>query len=130
MNLIMNDLKHKCMKSNFKILFPVVLIVLISACQKVPQSEIDEAKALLDSAQVENIQNNYPEDFQMLKDSVNAVLEGIEGEKSKFASTKYNKYKEQLKILIKKTKQLIQKNKDNKEVEELPEIESVSETEV
>jgi len=118
------------MKTNFKILFPAVLIILISACQKAPQSEIDKAIALLDSAQIENIQDNYPEEFQMLKDSVNAILERIEGEKSKFASTKYNDYKEQLIILIKETKQLIQQNKDNKEVEELFEIESDSKTEL
>jgi ElaB/YqjD/DUF883 family membrane-anchored ribosome-binding protein len=110
------------MNANIKSLFLIILIAIISACQKAPQTEMDEAKALLDSAQIENIQDTYLEEFQVLKDSVNAVLEGIEGEKSKFASTKYNQYKEQLKSLIKETKQLIQKNKYSKEVEELPEI--------
>lgn len=118
------------MNISFKSLLLLLTLGLAMACQKAPQSEINEAKALLDSAQVEKIQDNYPAEYQMLKDSVNAVLEGIEGEKSRFASTKYNKYKEQLKNLINETKQLIQKNKDNKEVEELPEIESNSENEV
>lgn len=98
------------------------VITIQSACQKAPQAEIDEAKAMLDSAQVENIQHHYPKDYQMLKDSVNAVLESIEGEKSKITSTKHNQYKEQLKSLSQDIKQLIQKKKDHKKLQEMPEL--------
>lgn len=117
------------MKILFKSLLLLLTLGLAMACQKTPQSEINEVKALLDSAQEENIQENYSEEYQILKDSINAVFEGIESEKSKFASTKYNMYKEQLKNLINETKHLIEKNKNSKEVEELPDIESNSETE-
>jgi hypothetical protein len=108
----------------------LILTIVISACQNAPQAEIDEAKALLDSAQTENIHIIYPEEFQMLKDSINIVLEGIETENSKFLLKKYDTYNIQLKRLIKETKQLIQRNKDRNEVEELTKFQNESETEV
>ncbi len=101
-----------------------VLLILILSCQKLPQPEMSKAKTILDSAWVEDLQESDRADFQILKDSINIVLERIENQKSKFGLRKYDYYKEQLKSLLEKAEQLIENGKENKIIEKLSKTES------
>lgn len=69
--------------------------VLFSSCGKVPQAEIDAAFAALDSAKMAGADVYLAEDFAALQDSMKAITENVEAQKSKlFAS--YGDIKEKL----------------------------------
>lgn len=58
--------------------------VLFSSCGKVPQAEIDAAFAALDSAKTAGADVYLAEDFAALQDSMKAITESVEAQKSKF----------------------------------------------
>ncbi len=73
-------------------LFGVVLtlVVITTACNKVPQVELDAAVAAVSEAKAAGADIYLPEKFNALNDSMNAVNEAIEVQKSKL----FGKYKD------------------------------------
>lgn len=69
--------------------------VLFSSCGKVPQAEIDAAFAALDSAKMAGADVYLAEDFAALQDSMKAITESVEAQKSKFFAN-YGDIKEEL----------------------------------
>ena len=69
--------------------------VLFSSCGKVPQAEIDAAFAALDSAKMAGADVYLAEDFAALQDSMKAITESVEAQKSKFFAS-YGDIKEKL----------------------------------
>ncbi|MGV8091505.1 MAG: hypothetical protein AB2L24_06510 [Mangrovibacterium sp.] len=70
-----------------KLMFVVMALgvaVLFSSCGKVPQAEIDAAFAALDSAKTAGADVYLAEDFAALQDSMKAITESVEAQKSKF----------------------------------------------
>ncbi|MGQ9620469.1 MAG: hypothetical protein ACUVTX_05725, partial [Bacteroidales bacterium] len=74
-------------------------IALMSACGKLPQAQIDEANAAIDSAKVLQADVYVPADFAALQDSMRAVNAYIEGQKSKLFK-KYGPAVEDLNAVI------------------------------
>ena len=76
------------MKNKFA--FAIVLfsfVLLLSSCSKVPQAELDAAKAAIEDARASGADLYLPSEFNALQDSLNAVNELIEASKGKmFAS--------------------------------------------
>lgn len=73
------------MKKNFLLsIFVIVFAVFtLSSCSKFPQVEIDAANQAISEAKTAQADVYVPEAFNALTDSMNAVLEGIEVQKSK-----------------------------------------------
>jgi len=61
----------------------MMIAAMFMGCAKVPQTEIDAANAAIESAVTAGADKYLPEDFSALKDSMNAIMEGIELQKSK-----------------------------------------------
>ena len=61
----------------------IMIAAMFMGCAKVPQTEIDAANAAIESAITAGADKYLPDDFAALKDSMNAVMEGIELQKSK-----------------------------------------------
>ena len=76
------------MKNKFA--FAIVLfsfVVLLSSCSKVPQAELDAAKAAIEDARASGADLYAPAEFNALQDSLNSVNVLIEASKGKmFAS--------------------------------------------
>jgi len=70
-----------------KLVFSLTTLVfaalLITACSKLPQAEIDQANLAIDSARIAGADVYVPEDFLNLQDSLKAVMEDVEAQKSK-----------------------------------------------
>ena len=70
-----------------KLVFSLTTLVfaalLITACSKLPQAEIDQANLAIDSARIAGADVYVPEDFLSLQDSLKAVMEDVEAQKSK-----------------------------------------------
>ncbi len=109
------------MKTSLNTLYLIIAVCFLTACLKTPLSEINEVKILLDSARLENVQDIYPNEFKVLKDSVDIVLEGIESQRSKFLIKNYTKYKVQLYNLTDEIQKLRQKNFEDRTSDMLPE---------
>jgi hypothetical protein len=61
----------------------IMIAAMFMGCAKVPQTEIDAANAAIETAVTAGADKYLPEDFAALKDSMNAIMEGIELQKSK-----------------------------------------------
>jgi hypothetical protein len=73
------------MKSRFFSGVATVMIVLVlTSCGKLPQSQIDTAKAAVDSAKLEQADIYVASEFTALQDSLNAYMAEVETQKSKF----------------------------------------------
>jgi hypothetical protein len=76
------------MKNKFA--FAIVLfsfVLLLSSCSKVPQAELDAAKAAIEDVRASGADLYLPSEFNALQDSLNSVNELIEANKGKlFAS--------------------------------------------
>lgn len=76
------------MKKNFA--FAIVLfsfVLVLSSCSKVPQAELDAAKAAIEDARASGAELYAPAEFNALQDSLNSVNVLIEASKGKmFAS--------------------------------------------
>lgn len=77
------------------IVMALSVAVLFTSCGKVPQAEIDAAFAALDSAKMAGADVYLAEDFAALQDSMKAITENVEAQKSKFFAS-YGGIKEQL----------------------------------
>jgi hypothetical protein len=72
------------MKKMFKFFAIVIAVVAITtACNKVPQVEIDATNAAVAEAKADGADVYLPEAYNALMDSMNAVNEAIEAQKSK-----------------------------------------------
>ncbi|MDD4384674.1 MAG: hypothetical protein PHD06_05790 [Bacteroidales bacterium] len=75
----------------------VLMVVLATGCAKLPQVELDAAKASLESAKLVDANRYFPTEFNVLQDSLNAVTVAVETEKSKtFFSRSYDVITEKL----------------------------------
>jgi tetrahydromethanopterin S-methyltransferase subunit G len=72
------------MKNKFAYAFVMFsIVVLLSSCSKVPQVELDAAKAAIEDARTNGADLYVPAEFAALQDSLNAVNELIEARKGK-----------------------------------------------
>jgi hypothetical protein len=81
-----------------KILFglsAIMIAAIFMGCAKVPQVEIDAANAAIESAVTAGADKYLPDEFAAVKDSMNAIMEAIELQKSK-SFAKYGDVKEKL----------------------------------
>ena len=62
----------------------VVSIFLLSGCDELPQTEIDQASAAIEEAKVAGAEVYASEGFVALQDSLKSVMEGVEAQNSKF----------------------------------------------
>jgi len=76
-------------------LVAIMFVTVFASCDKVPQAEIDAANAALVEAQAAGAEMYIPQDYLLVKDSLNAILEKVEVQKSKFFK-KFGECKEQL----------------------------------
>lgn len=73
------------------------VVLLATGCAKLPQVELDAAKASLDSAKLVEANRYLAAEFNALQDSLNAATVALEAEKSKsFIVRNYDAVKEQL----------------------------------
>lgn len=82
------------MKKNFFMMIAglAAIAILATSCAKVPQVEIDAAKAAVEAAKVAEADRYVPAEFNALQDSLNTALTIVENQKSKFAL--FRSYKE------------------------------------
>jgi len=73
----------------------IMIAAMFMGCAKVPQVEIDAANAAIQSAVTAGAEKYLPDEFAAVKDSMNAIMEGIELQKSK-TFAKYGDAKEKL----------------------------------
>lgn len=93
----------------------IVLSALIfTGCSKVPQAEIDAANAAVAEAMSAGADMYTPEDFIALKDSLNAVLAGVEEQGSKFIKN-YSTAKEELTGVAQFAQAVLEKSEARKE---------------
>jgi hypothetical protein len=72
-------------KTLVAVLVVIFAMTLIVGCAKVPQQELDAAKAAVDAAKAIEADRYAPELYNAVKDSLNAVTAEIEKQNSKFA---------------------------------------------
>jgi hypothetical protein len=90
------------------------ILISISACSKFPQPEIDAAKAAVEDAYAAGAETYNLDEYLALQDSLQAVMEKIESEKSKFFK-KYNPMKEKLGEITVMAQNVIANTESNKE---------------
>lgn len=84
-----------------------VVVILFSSCSKVPQVEIDAAKAAIEEAKAMGAQEFVNESYVAVQDSMKSVTEAIEAQKSKFIKN-YSDAKEKLVVVAKMAEDLKQ----------------------
>lgn len=73
------------MKNRLFLVFAVlVMAMVVSSCGKMPQESIDAAKSAVAAAKTAQADVYMAPEYQALEDSLNAVMQGIEAENSKF----------------------------------------------
>jgi len=77
----------------------VVLSTMLVSCNKIPQDEIDAAKAAIDSARLEGISPTNSLKFALLEDSVLQIFEAVEQHKSTLTFKNLDDSRKQLIIL-------------------------------
>ncbi|HNS73894.1 MAG TPA: DUF4398 domain-containing protein [bacterium] len=84
-------------KALVTVLVVVFAMAMMLGCAKVPQADLDAAKAALDAAKAAEVDRYLPELFNAVKDSLNSATAEIEKQNSKFALFRsYKKVKELL----------------------------------
>jgi hypothetical protein len=79
-----NLIKFKSMKNKILAgLSAIMIAAMFMGCAKVPQTEIDAANTAIQAAVTAGADKYLPDEFAAVKDSLNAVMEGIELQKSK-----------------------------------------------
>lgn len=123
-------------KALVTVLVVVFAMALMVGCAKVPQQELDAAKAAMDAAKAAEADRYVPELFNAAKDSLNAATAEIEKQNSKFAL--FRSYKRAKDLVAKATagandavaQAAVKKEEVKKEAEEIlaqvaPAIENV-----
>ena len=80
------------MKTRTLALTAIAFSAIFSSCGKLPQAEIDSAKASVEEAQAAGADIYLPDTYIALQDSMNSVMEGAEVQKSKMFKN-YNNLK-------------------------------------
>jgi hypothetical protein len=90
------------MKRNFvTALFATALVALtLTSCGKVPQTEIDSAKAAVETLKTQQADIYLNEEFTAVQDSLNTALENVEKASSKTMFRNYDAAKVQLEYVI------------------------------
>ena len=96
------------------VLSVAVATLILTGCAKVPQVEIDEAKAALEQAKTAEANLYVEADYLAVQDSLNAAMVGIEAQSSKMFKN-YAKSKEQLAAVVTQANELITKTDVRKE---------------
>lgn len=87
-------------KTLFQIFAVVLFAALTTSCAKLPQAELDAAKAAVESAKAMETNRYLADEFVALEDSLNAANVAIEAQKSKmFLSRDYKSIKEKLVVI-------------------------------
>ncbi len=110
------------MKYNVGVAILGVAAILLTSCGDAPQKEIDAANAAIDSAKVAGAEVYASESFVALQDSMQAIVEAIEAEKSNFFAN-YSASKEQL-AYISQQAAVVVKEADAKKLEIKSQIQS------
>jgi hypothetical protein len=71
------------MKKSLLGLLAVAFVVFVTSCGKVPQAEIDAVNKLIDSSKVVGADVYLPDQFAAVQDTMKAVTEKVEAQKSK-----------------------------------------------
>ena len=102
------------MKRNSFVLILIVVAAFFTSCGKLPQAEIDAAKASLDSAKVAQADIYLENEFFALQDSLNACLVAAESQQSNMFAN-YAEVKEKLAAVTSLANELISKTGARKE---------------
>ena len=86
----------------FSGLVSIAMIMVLSGCNKAPQTEMDAAKTAIAQAQVAGADVYLPDEFNPLNDTLNVIILRIEAKKSKWFAN-YNDEKSQLNELVSQT---------------------------
>ncbi len=102
------------MKQNLFVLMVVAFALVFTSCGKLPQVEIDEAKASLEEAKSVQADLYLADEFFALQDSLNAVVVAAETQKSKMFAN-YSEVKEKLTAISAQGTELVTKTGARKE---------------
>jgi small-conductance mechanosensitive channel len=86
----------------------IMIAAMFMGCAKVPQVEIDLANAAIESAITAGADKYLPDEFAAVKDSMNAIMEAVELQKSK-TFAKYGDTKAKLASVVTMANDLIPK---------------------
>jgi hypothetical protein len=103
------------MKSKFFVLIVMAVAVLFAGCSKLPQAEIEAAKASLEQAKTAQADIYLVDEFFGIQDSLNAIIVAAEAEKSKMFGN-YKEIKEKLEVVTTQSNELVAKTETRKEV--------------
>ena len=109
-----------------KVLFgfaTILMVAFLAGCGKVPQVEIDAAKAAIEAAKAAEADVYIPVELAAVQDSMNAVLANVEAQKSKLFK-KFGPAKEKLAAVVARANQAaanaaVKKEEVRKESEKL-----------
>jgi hypothetical protein len=102
-------------KIAFQISALALFLVFATGCAKLPQVELDAAKAAVENAKSVEANRYLPTEFNALQDSLNAVNIEIETEKSKFfISRSYKSATEKLTSISAEAEALVTKTEEKK----------------
>lgn len=94
------------MKKQILVVFAaVMMIAALTSCEKVPQEQIDAAKAAVEDVRMAQADQYVPAEFKALKDSLDAALAEVEVQKSK-TFKKFGKVRATLDGVIQKAPQV------------------------
>jgi len=92
----------------------LILLLVITACNKVPQTEIDHAQVAITATRNVGADVYLPQEYTSLSDSLNRILLAIENKRSKWMAS-YKEEKEQLSNLVQMADSLQQKTEFRKD---------------
>lgn len=88
------------MKRNFIFALLAAVAITLTSCGKVPQAEIDSARAAVENLKTIQADVYVAVDFLALQDSLNAAMENVEKVNSKFLFKNFDEAKTQLETVI------------------------------
>ncbi|HRY91701.1 MAG TPA: hypothetical protein P5229_05210 [Candidatus Gracilibacteria bacterium] len=117
-------MEEKTMKKNLLFVIASVSLMLIFAgCAKLPQAEIDAAKAAIEEVRAAQADVYLPGEFSAINDSLRVALEKVEAQKGKLFKS-YKKVKVQL-VNIPTMAATLKANTETKKAEVKAEAESI-----
>jgi hypothetical protein len=102
------------MKSKFFVLIVMAVAVLFASCSKLPQAEIDAAKASLEQAKTAQADIYLVDEFFGIQDSLNAIIVAAEAQSSKMFGN-YKEVKAKLEAVTTQSTELVAKTETRKE---------------
>lgn len=71
-------------RSVFSVIVTVAIVLLMTSCGKLPQAQIDAAKAAVEAAKTAQADIYAPAEYKQVQDSLNAFIAEAEAQNSKF----------------------------------------------